>query len=782
MVVKRTLSLTIAKKGKNKCNPATLKWMTVDSWTVSQLFEHATKGYAFAVSVFHDAKRRKSDFLMAWIVGLDFDALTPETADDLLNNSFVKQHASFIYSTPSHTLENPRLRIVFILDQAVHDVDYFEAVIRKVMYALRDYLPDSACKDVARFFYGNDKPDFKYTLMLGNVLPLSVVSHLPDPDKQQSQETNNTNELPAELISDIESKLKFTDRKHGDFLECHCPIHPPDTEPSAGWHPEKKILYCFHENRTYLAVEVARMLGITMSYTVVQRTTNDGCLHCKPTCEHCLQPENITEPLRIDADFPEIPTETIVWYLSQNEYGDAQLLIRLTENRIIYDQSEKTWYWWKGHIWVQDRLNKTPELIYAPVGEAYAKTAGIYTTLLLNLEANPDANEAEIERLAKIKNELEKRTRALRSYGRNTNILKITSSLRSVAGNEWDRHSHLLGVQNGIVDLTQGKLIPGNMDELIRKVASVDFTPDTDATRWEQFLLEITGGDVEVVAFLQRLLGYCITGNTKDHILPVFYGRGRNGKDTFIETIGYVLGDYASAGTSDLLIEQSGYSGQANPHIFNLMGKRVVWVTETSEGSHLNVNQVKYLTGAGRLVARPLYGNPVEFDATHHIILFTNHKPRVPSESEDYAIWKRLILVPLSFSFVDNPTRPNERQRDPELKDKLRAEAEGILVWLVEGCLEWQKQGLNPPDSIRNATREYARSEDIIGLFIEECCEISSDGEIPASDLLEAYNQWAIQNGYPSLSARKLSDRVTQDFEKTRISRGMVYRGLKLRD
>ncbi len=770
-----TIDVTLSKSGKDKCNPANLKWASVLSITPQRLFEHLTNGYPMAVGIYHDHYRAKANFSYSQVIGLDFDKLNPAMADELIRHPFVRQHASFIYSTPSHTDENPRLRVVFVLDKQINKPDSYERGVMRILHLFRDFLPDTACKDAARLFFGNSQSDSHFTRFIGNILPIERIKHLADPDDSVSIQHNAMNQrLPENFIIELEKAISFTGRTQGDFLECNCPIHPPDDEPSAHWHPDKHFLYCFHESKYYLAKEVGAALGINLSdYTNQSRNSHLKQIEFNQKIE---QPT-----LKINDEFPSIDFEVVAQYAGENEYGDAQLLTLLVSGRIVHDFSEKLWYWWGGDHWKPDYINKTPRLLYAPVGKLYAIVAGEFLTRLLKLQAeSPDDVEA-ITRLEAKKKELEKRPKALRTHSRSQNVLKIASGLSGLSGNEWDSNPMLLGVPNGVLELETGNVRRGKLSDYIRKVTNAQFDSNAKATRWNQFLLEIFDGDKSIVDFIQRLFGYSITGLTSDHVMPVFYGRGRNGKDTLVETIGYVLGDYAKSGTTNLLIEHGTSSSQANPHIFDLMGKRLVWVTETSSDSQLNVNQVKYLTGAGRIVARPLYGNPVEFDSTHHIVLFTNHKPRVPSESEDYAIWKRLILIPLTLSFVDNPQHENERPRDPNLKQQLRNEASGILNWLIEGCLQWQQEGLNPPDVITKATKQYAKSEDFIGLFLDECCILHPDAETGATDLLYQFNQWANSQGYPTLNARKLSDRLITNFEKKRTSKGMVYIGLGLR-
>lgn len=769
------VSVTVAANGKDKCNPASLKWLSAHNWSIEQLFKHLTNGFPVAVGVYNPPEqpvRRKDQFVSSQIIGLDFDKLSPKSAQDLTAHPFVRHYAAFIYSTPSHKPNAPRLRLFFVLDESVTSVQQYEQAVSAMIVKFRDFAPDPACKDAARFFYGSSTPDSEFTLFFGNLLPIGVIANVSDLYRPTNK-AKKTDETPLSSYAakNVEQRLQFTGRTNGDFLECHCPIHPPDKNPSAGWNPEKQILYCFHDGKTYLAKDVAAYLGITFILQTGQPN---------PSIEG-ESPVSIAG-LTINEIFPNLDFETVIDCLNLNEYGDAILLMKLVQDRIVFDHAEKSWFWWSGNVWMKDRQKKTPELLYAPVGELYATTANSIEKQIAELSGQDNQDEATTLKLENLKKQLVKRSHDLRSHHRSNHVLSIASGLHGLSGSEWDANPRLLGVKNGVIDLRTGAFSEGRLDDYIRKVANVDFEPKAKAPRWESFIAEIFNNDELIAKFVQRLLGYCITGITSDHVLPIFFGRGRNGKDTLIETVGHVLGDYASSSTSDLLIEQTAFAGQAQPHIYNLLGKRLVWVTETRDGSKLNVNQVKYLTGAGRMFARPLYGNPIEFETTHHIILFTNHKPRVPSESEDYAIWKRLLLIPLTLSFVKNPKAPHERQSDSRLKERLFSEAKGILNWLVQGCLAWQQEGLNPPESIIQATHEYAHSEDIIGQFIEARCILHPHAEIGASHIYNAYEEWAKSNGYPVITLRKFGERLHQQFEKKRDARQVKYIGIALQD
>ena len=168
----------------------------------------------------------------------------------------------------------------------------------------------------------------------------------------------------------------------------------------------------------------------------------------------------------------------------------------------------------------------------------------------------------------------------------------------------------------------------------------------------------------------------------------------------------------------------------------------------------------------------------IEFLPTHKLILLTNHKPIIPAE--EYAAWERVVLIPFTLSYKDNPKEFYERKRDPYLKDKLLKESSGILSWLVKGFLLWQKEGLNPPDQVKVATKEYQRNEDVIGQFIDESCVVRSDGQAQARPLYDWYKKWCEHNSYSPLGSRKFGERMKERFERTEISGKRYYKGLEL--
>ena len=274
-----------------------------------------------------------------------------------------------------------------------------------------------------------------------------------------------------------------------------------------------------------------------------------------------------------------------------------------------------------------------------------------------------------------------------------------------------------MGFLNSVLELRTGTFRPGRPEDFIKTVAPVEWTGlDTPAPNLEGFLLDVFDGDREMVSFLQRLLGwYGSIGESFLHILVIFWGNGRNGKTTIFEILKFVLGPLAHKTRAETLLDQKYQRGSGAPDAdtLELRGKRIVYATETKAGDIWNTGKLKEFVGGYTQNARAPFGKrPVEFVLSYLLLVSTNDKPSAPAS--DYAFWERLILIPFKVSFVTDPKLPNERKANPHLLDTLKAEASGVLAWLVRGCLDFQREGLNPPQAVRMATEQYRNEEDII--------------------------------------------------------------------
>jgi putative DNA primase/helicase len=373
------------------------------------------------------------------------------------------------------------------------------------------------------------------------------------------------------------------------------------------------------------------------------------------------------------------------------------------------------------------------------------------------------------------------RARSLLKRRRVTDVLKWIADDENIkiTGDEWDGNPMLLGVANGVIDLATGQLRQAQPREYIRHHSPVDYTGlDTPAPRWEQFIQEIFDCQVDLQNFMQRYLGYAITGLLRDRVLGIAYGAGANGKTVLFETIANVLGnDYAGSIAADALMDTKRDGAGAQPFIYALRGKRLVIASESKEGRRLDDALVKKLTGGDRIATRTLYQSEItSFSPTFKMFLFTNNKPHV--NPEDQAAWDRIKPIAFVNRFVDEP-KQGEYKRDPNLLDALKAEASGILAWLVRGCLAYQAEGLNPPAIIANAAEAYRADEDVIADFVAECCHVGPDAKAGITELYNLYKRYAEESGENPMRRKAFAQRLTRRFgDPVRESKGMTFRGL----
>ena len=272
---------------------------------------------------------------------------------------------------------------------------------------------------------------------------------------------------------------------------------------------------------------------------------------------------------------------------------------------------------------------------------------------------------------------------------------------------QWDANSWLLNTPSGIVDLRTGKRRPARIDDYCTKITAV--SPAGDCPTWKAFLYRVTGGDDELIAFLQRVCGYALTGVTREHALFFMYGLGANGKSVFLSTVAGVLADYHT--TAAIETFTASQSDRHPTDLAGLRGARLVTATETEEGRRWAEAKIKILTGGDTVSARLMRQDFFEFVPSFKLVIAGNHRPSL--RSVDEAIRRRFHMVPFAVTIP-------LAERDQGLTEKLKAEWPGILHWMIDGCLEWQGRGLQPPEAVRSATTAYFEAEDAIGAWIDD--------------------------------------------------------------
>lgn len=313
----------------------------------------------------------------------------------------------------------------------------------------------------------------------------------------------------------------------------------------------------------------------------------------------------------------------------------------------------------------------------------------------------------------------------------------------------FDADPMLLNLHNGTLNLKTRELHPHRQEDRITKLAGCAYDSQATCPTFDAFIHRMLDGDTDMIAFLQRLVGYWITGEIREHVLPIFWGDGANGRSTLIDNLQRLLGDYASQAPPNLLVL---LHHKAHPtELTELIGARFVPTVETDRKDALNETLVKTLTGGDTLKARRMYRDFVEFRPTHKLVMVTNHKPRI--DGTDYAIWRRVLLVPFNVVIP-------EKERDGHLPNKLATELPGVLNWALRGCLEWQANGLNPPAKVKAATETYRQESDHLATFIDEMCVVKQFARVEKRFIFLAYDEWCLKNSETPMPKVELGRRL----------------------
>jgi P4 family phage/plasmid primase-like protien len=365
------------------------------------------------------------------------------------------------------------------------------------------------------------------------------------------------------------------------------------------------------------------------------------------------------------------------------------------------------------------------------------------------------------------------KSRAIKVASQSTasNALKLTSTDRRVAATaeQWDHDPWSLNTPSGTVDLQTGEVRQHCKQDYITKTTVAG--PGGDCPLWLRFLESITNGGVELQSFLQRLAGYALSGSTSEQALFFLYGTGANGKSVFLSTLSALLGGYAKATPSSSLTAH--HSEQHPTEIARLQGVRLVTAIEIEDGARWAESRIKELTGGDRIAARFMRCDFFEFVPQFKLLIAGNHKPAM--RNVDEAIRRRLHLIPFSV------TIPKEA-RDPQLGAKLRSEYPGILAWAIRGCLEWRKQGLNPPTVVRQATAEYLSAEDLIGRWIEDRAVVAISISTPVAVLYADHRAYCQSQGEVEPSCKRFVQQLmARGFRQRRTSSAREILGISLR-
>jgi len=495
----------------------------------------------------------------------------------------------------------------------------------------------------------------------------------------------------------------------------------------------------------------------------VGQTLPDG-----PYAGHCFHPEgdgkgwhDFRPALGLDAGAGARDSHDPAMVSGQDENdapltdaGNGEYFARMYGDRVRYDHRRRRWLMWDRHRWSDDADGEIRRL---------AKLA-VRHRLLSTTKIDDLTRRGQAARFA-IQSEHRQRLDALLAQA--TTEPPITD-----AGRHWDRDPLLFGVENGILDLRVGRLRDGRREDRITLHTAIAFDADAACPRWLRFLDEVFGGDVELIEFIQRAVGYSLTGLTTEQCLFLCYGTGANGKSVFLRVLRMLAGFYAFNAPFSLF---EMHSRNAIPNdLAALVNRRLVTSSETNEGTRLNEARVKALTGCDPITARFMRAEFFTFDPVAKYWLAVNHKPTVADDSHGF--WRRVRLIPFTRRFTGAAD-------DQSLGDTLQGELPGILAWAVRGALAWQERGLPEPSAVHAATETYRLESDPLAAFIEERCVVAEGASVAAATAFKNYLTWAGEQGMREreiLTSTKFGARMTERFEKKHANAGNRYLGIGL--
>lgn len=443
------------------------------------------------------------------------------------------------------------------------------------------------------------------------------------------------------------------------------------------------------------------------------------------------------------------------------DLGNARRLVRMFGQDMRYVPARGEWRVWTGTHWARDETGHVERFAKAVAEELYR-------------EAGFELDERRRRELAKHAMQSES-VRAIRG------MVTLAQSERGIAEapSAFDRDLWLLNVANGTIELrTQGLLDAAKLREhrrgdLITKLIPVAYDPSATCETFLAFLKRIFSDRQQLIEYVQRAIGYSLTGLTTEQILWLCWGVGANGKTTLMQAIARLLSGYSASLAAETLLARKGDTALAMNDLAEVQGARFVVAVESDMGRRLAEALVKAVTGGESVKVKRLYADVYAITPTFKLWIGTNHKPVI--RGTDHAIWRRIHLVPFE-------TIIPEAEQDHQLLDKLEAERPGILAWAVAGCLAWQRGGLGTPEEVRRATAAYRSEMDALGDFLADRCILDAQAAVTAGELHDAYSDWSKRAGEAQLSKRALHLQLTErGFVARRTKNERTWVGLRLR-
>jgi len=490
-------------------------------------------------------------------------------------------------------------------------------------------------------------------------------------------------------------------------------------------------------------------------------------------CNPPLSDEEVLQIANHITDYPPFNTQSnatgnvafdALLAFPRNDNGFADMIAAAYGSRVRYDHTMGTWFLWGEHYWRTDLME---EIVQVAID-----TAKMFQEAVSRIE------DEEAQATG--------RKYAMRLQNRHSidNAIKLLRSQPEVRAihQSWNIDADLVACTNGVLNLKTKHFAPGKPHQMISQNLNVDYDPNATAPAWEAFLSDIFEGDQDVIQFVQRAVGYSLTGHIDEQCLFLLIGSGSNGKTTLLEVLHAITGNYGVVAPFTTFERNRG-STQTND-IASLVGKRFVTASEPNQGATFDESRIKSLTGGDTQSARFLYQENFEFSPVCKIWFGVNHLPRVKDDSIGF--WRRVRKIDFKVRFwdPDHPEKPEgAKEKDFTLLGKLLDQKAGVLNWIVDGAQMWFEEGLVVPKSVAESTEQYQKDSDPLRPFILDRCEEDPDSKIGVNELYRAYTQYTEANAYKSfdkLSTSRFHERMRAAYVRETHNGRDYYAGLKL--
>jgi len=735
-----TIPVSININTRNKALPKEMaalnKGFEAQSLHIDDIVNHILEGHALspawmATDDEGHSIRKNNSFLQAQLVFLDIDnsetvnGVKVRRTDEqgylpfskIVDNETAQRTIFLAYTTPSHSMEWNRFRIVYCLPEPVQDVARYKDIIKAFVDRLH---ADEQCKAPVNIFYGNTQAEVH---AWGNVLDWAFIDrllHRTDDLRREERKANN------HLNSSV------TVKHIEDMLAC-IPAYISYDE----WvRIISGIASHFDEDTTVKIVE-AWSAGRTgeVRYKVRHRLQAIGigtviyiAKHYGYKAAHDLYADSMHD------ESAGLVFKGVQFRLTQS--GNAERFVEAHKDKVRYCVEEGMWYVWDGR-----RL--APDL------------AGITTQLARNTFRSISKEAAVVED-GKQAEQVYKWAKASESKANIDAALDLAhrGSVLAVTADQLDSHVTHLNLQNGIFDLNTMTLNEHDIDQLHTKLVPIDFDEHAECPHWLKFLGEIFNNDQELISFMQRCVGYTLSGLTSEECLFFCYGSGQNGKSIFFSVVDMILGGHAAYAVkvkNDLIIMKHADPG-VPMDIAELKGRRFVYTDELPENKRFDESKIKDITSHDKLTGRFIFQRSFTFDPSHKLWFYGNHRPVITGQ--DFGIWRRIMLIPFTVTIPAEQRKPAE-----ELKNLFRSELPGILRWAIDGFYTWKHEGgLSAPSVVSGAVASYRTEMDNLGAFIDAALEAVPGACITQKEVYRLYKAWCIENGFQHiLTSRKLS-------------------------